>query len=239
MLFRATVELRDAVEGLLSLERGSVDLILSDLPSGATRAPTDVPPDLAGFWPAAWSALREGGAVVLLASSLRFAAELIASDPRFRYDLIWEKSRASGHLNAKRQPMRCHEFVLIFALDRPPYSPIMTAGHAPLDQSRKPETGAHGSNYDRGSGQVQHDRLGAVDRYPRSIIRTGVVPNSSGARRHHQEKPAALLRWLIRTYSPADGLVVDPYAGSGSTGDSALMLGRRFRGFDSDPRFGE
>ena|ERR1700690_3267259 len=47
------VELRDGIDGLLTLNSNSIDLVLSDLPSGSTQAPFDKVPDLRRFWPAA------------------------------------------------------------------------------------------------------------------------------------------------------------------------------------------
>jgi hypothetical protein len=45
------VQLGDGIDGLLSLTPGSVALVLSDLPSGATRAEFDVQADLLQLWP--------------------------------------------------------------------------------------------------------------------------------------------------------------------------------------------
>lgn len=46
------------------------------------------------------------------------------------------------------------------------------------------------------------------------------------------EKPVSLLSDLVRMSSCAGDLVVDPFAGSGSTGEAALRIGRRFAGCD-------
>ena len=123
------VVLGDSVAGMLALERGSVSLVLSDLPSGDTRAEFDVAPDFAQFWPAVWHCLKPDGAAVLMASSLRFAAQVRASaEPFFRHDIIWRKSIATGFLNAKRAPLRLHEFVLVFARKLGTYNPQMLGG---------------------------------------------------------------------------------------------------------------
>ncbi len=47
---------------------------------------------------------------------------------------------------------------------------------------------------------------------------------------HPTVKPTALMRWLVRLFTPENGLVLDPFAGSGSTGRAALLEGRRFVG---------
>jgi site-specific DNA-methyltransferase (adenine-specific) len=50
-------------------------------------------------------------------------------------------------------------------------------------------------------------------------------------------KPVALMRWLTRLACPEHGLVVDPFAGSGSTGVAALAEHRRFLGIEQDPGY--
>lgn len=100
------IELGDGPHGLRSQRSGCAALVLSDLPSGETRADFDTAPDLAELWPAIWHALRPNGIAVLMASSLRFAARLMTSQVQhFRHDLIWSKSLATGHLNAARAPV--------------------------------------------------------------------------------------------------------------------------------------
>lgn len=56
-------------------------------------------------------------------------------------------------------------------------------------------------------------------------------------REHPTEKPIELLEKLIRVVAPPDGLVVDPFCGSGTTGIAALRLGCRFLGFDREPAY--
>ena len=229
------VQLGDGPQGLLSLAPASVAAIVSDLPSGETQADFDVAADLTAFWPAAWHALRDDGVAVLMGSSLRFAARLLASQERyFRHDLIWSKSLATGHLNASRAPLRAHEFILVFSRKIGTFNPQMVQGASPIHAARRAH---HGENYGPQT-QVTHSRAGATDRYPTSVLEFSSVGTSSKARKHPQQKPEPLLRWLIRSYSRPGDLIADPYAGSGSTGSAAIVEGRVFRGWDSSPRFG-
>jgi len=59
------------------------------------------------------------------------------------------------------------------------------------------------------------------------------VPHHPG--RHVCEKPTAMLSDIIRSSSRPGDLVFDAFAGSGSTGEAALSLGRRFIGIERDP----
>lgn len=58
-----------------------------------------------------------------------------------------------------------------------------------------------------------------------------------GDREHFAQKPIEVLRKMVRVVAPPGGLVVDPFCGSGSTGVAALLEGRRFLGFERDPKY--
>lgn len=234
--WQGKVILCDALDGLRALATGSVDLVFSDLPSGATAAPTDQAPDLQALFAATWRALKPTGVAVFMASDLRFAAQLVAASPLlFRYDLVWEKSAATGFLNAKRRPMRAHEHLLVFWREPGTYNPQETTGHSPMHAVVTPRLGKT-QNY--GAPGAHATPGGSTTRRPRSVLRIASLGTSSKLRVHHQQKPAALCEWVIRTYSNEGDLVVDPYAGSGVAVDTAERLGRRALGFDSDPAYG-
>ncbi len=231
------IALGDGIEGLFSIPKGTADLILTDLPSGQTKAPFDKPPNLRLFWHAAWQALKPDGIVIAMASSLLFAAELIRSTPYYRYDLIWEKSLSTGFLNAHSRPLRSHEFILCFFRFEGTYNPQMWESGTPI----RAITGKTQSNQSQNYGRTLRpstSRAGATDRFPTSVLHFNSLGNTDPSRAHPQQKPDALLRHLICTYSNPAELVVDPYGGSGSTEYAALAEGRRFLGWDSDERFG-
>jgi site-specific DNA-methyltransferase (adenine-specific) len=224
----------DGIAGLRSLLPGSGDLILSDLPSGETQAKFDHKADLSAFWPAAWQALRSDGICVLMASSLAFAAELRASElVYYRYERIWRKTLATGHLNARRRPLRAHEYVLVFWRVEGVYTPQMTTGHGAIHKAHRT---SHGENYGAFS-RATDSRAGATDRYPTSVLDFSSVGTSSRARIHPQQKPVDLLVGLIATYSRPGDLVADPCAGSGSTGVAASQCNRRALLWDNCSRF--
>jgi hypothetical protein len=230
--------LGDGIDGLVSLGRGTAALVLSDLPSGETAAKFDKVPDFARFWPAVWEALTPSGCAILMASSIRFAAAVIASQPKaFRYDLVWEKTLATGHLNAANRPLRAHEFVLLFARSgTTTFNPQYVETGVPI--SSVGAGVATGSENYGGQPQAAKARAGATDRHPRSVLHFGSVPTNNESRIHPQQKPHDLLCNLVQQYSSPGDLVVDPYAGSGSTIEAARACGRRALGWDSSPRFG-
>ena len=222
------------IAGLRSLDAGSVDLVFCDLPSGETQAHFDNPISLPDFWAAAWLALKPNGTVVLMASSLRFAAEVIASEPKaYRYDVVWEKSRATGFLNANRAPLRCHEFVLVFYREQPTYNPQKTTGHGTSNKGGRQRSGATGANYGK-MKPAAYAHEGAITRLPRSVVSVATIDGPE--RRHPQQKPQALLQWAVRTYTNPGELVAEPCAGSGSMGVAAVGDGRRYVGWDFEPK---
>lgn len=54
---------------------------------------------------------------------------------------------------------------------------------------------------------------------------------------HPTVKPTSLMRWLCRLVTPPGGLVLDPYAGSGSTGKAAMLEGFRFIGMELEKEY--
>lgn len=234
------IQLGDGINSLLSLKPGSASLVLSDLPSGETKAPFDKKADLTWLWPAVWAALKPNGVACLMASSLGFACEIRSYQLKnFRYDLVWRKSLATGHLNAQHRPLRIHEFVLVFwragqsPKNKTTYQPqMLETGRAIHAATRT----SHGQNYGPHT-KITKSRAGATDRYPVSVLDFASVGTSSSTRVHPQQKPVDLMKWLIATYTRPGELVVDPYAGSGATGIAAEELGRKFTGWDTSPRF--
>ena len=62
------------------------------------------------------------------------------------------------------------------------------------------------------------------------------IPSVRRNERHEAEFPEELARRVIQLFSPIDGLVIDPFVGSGTTALVAEQLGRRWIGIDSDPQ---
>jgi DNA modification methylase len=216
----------DGIAGLLALPAGSVALVVNDPPWGCTKATWDSPLDWPAWWAAIDHALAPTGTLAVFASmKLAMIIGPIARRP-FRYDLVWRKNRASGHLNAKRAPLRGHELLLVFGAAV--YEPQITRGHRPIASGMKPGSG---SLY--GKERPFPNRAGKTDRYATSVLHFDNVSNDRGkGRLHATQKPAPLLRWLIRAYSKPGDLVADPTCGSGSTVHAARDEGRSAIGWD-------
>lgn len=80
---------------------------------------------------------------------------------------------------------------------------------------------------------------GVPDSIDRAAIRNVVEANYPTKRRHPYEKPPEVYAHVLRRICRPDDLVIDPFAGSGSSRVAALDLGLNWRGCDIDPTFAE
>lgn len=220
----------DCLSEMPRLQDGSVDLVLCDPPYGTTRNAWDAVIPFAPMWAEIWR-LCPLGAVVLTASQPFSSALVMSQAASFRHEWIWEKNKASGHLNAKKQPLKAHEQVLVFGKSAPAYYPQMTDGHEPghfaTQRTYTPNYGA----------QVPTEYGGSTKRYPRSVQKVPVVNNDSPERFHPTQKPTDLMEYLIQTYSRPGAVVLDFAMGSGTTGVACVNTGRSFIGIEKDPAY--
>jgi site-specific DNA-methyltransferase (adenine-specific) len=223
------LHLGDCLEVLTTLADASVDLVVADLPYGVTKNPWDVVIPLEPLWA---ELLRVGKlrCAYVFTATQPFATTMINSQRRlFRYDLVWDKTRTTGFLDANRKPMRRHESVLMFYRKQPTYNPQKKPG-APWVKTRA-QAG------DRNYGAVTsngHKQISEGPRYPTSIV---TVPSGNKASVHPTQKPVALLEWLIKTYSNPGDTVLDPTMGSGTAGVACLNTARGFIGIEKDAGF--
>ncbi|RJV49139.1 site-specific DNA-methyltransferase, partial [Bacteroides sp. AF15-14LB] len=149
---------------------------------------------------------------------------------RLRYAWVWEKTQATGFLNAGRMPMKAHEDILVFYDRLPKYHPIKTDGHR-----RKVVMAEHQRKCDAGEIYRKHDNFRdyiSTERYPRSVLKFKTDKQRSCL--HATQKPVALLEYLIRTYTDEGDIVLDFAMGSGSTAVACRNTGRRFVGVEID-----
>lgn len=148
-----------------------------------------------------------------------------------KYEWIWEKTTATGHLNAKKMPMKAHENILVFYDKLPTYNPQKTTGHKPANSYTKYQD--DGSNY--GKTRVGVSGGGQTDRYPRSV--QVFKTDKQKVSLHPTQKPVALLEYLINTYSNEGDTVLDFTFGSCSTGVACLNTNRKFIGVEMDENY--
>lgn len=219
------VDLRqgDCLEILPTIESGSVDMVLCDLPYGTTQNKWDSIIPLERLWAEYRRICR--GAIVLTASQ-PFAAALIMSNmAMFKYEWVWVKTKITGVLNAKKMPVRKHELVLVFA-----EKPTTYNAQGLVAKGTVTKQGGNSDNYGARSSEAYVQEW---TNWPRDVLE---IP-SEGATVHPTQKPVALMEYLIRTYTNEGETVLDNTMGSGTTGVACRLSGRNFIGIERDEAY--
>lgn len=221
------------------IEDKSIDLILCDLPYGTTNCSWDTIIDLKILWYEYERIIKDNGAIVLFAQS-PFDKVLGCSNLKLlRYEWIWEKTQATGHLNAKKMPMKAHENILVFYKKTPTYNPIMTDGHIRKVSKAKNRANCiiRRNDTDNIYNNEYADKVSDYDstiRYPRSVLKFKSDKQISNL--HKTQKPLELVKYLIKTYSNENDIVLDNAMGSGTTCLGAKELNRRYIGIEIDEK---
>lgn len=217
----------DCLQVMKNFEDKSIDMILCDLPYGTTQNKWDSVIPLDELWKQYKRIIKDKGVIVLTSQEV-FTAKLILSNEKwFKYKIVWEKSKATNFLNAKKQPLRKHEDICVFYNKQPDYYPQMTEGK-PYDKGiRKNQlTGSYG---DFKPAHVTSEGM----RYPTDVIYFKTA-ESEGKVYHSTQKPVELGRYLIRTFTRKGAVVLDNACGSGSFLISAIMEKRNFIGIEKN-----
>jgi site-specific DNA-methyltransferase (adenine-specific) len=211
-----------------------IDAVISDPPFGNTSCDWDIPINLSEFWKVIKDKTKDNAVYVMFAVG-KFTIDLINSNYNdFFYDLVWQKNYGLGFLRAKKQQLRSHEQIIIFCKKgqkiKSTYNPQMWQGK-PVCRTIK---GKYSKVYKK---YIECDYINPSGmRYPLSVI---TIPKGNVDRNspHSTCKPVELMDYLVKTYSNKNDVVCDPFMGSGTTGVSAVMGGRRFVGIEKNEEF--
>lgn len=225
--------LGDCIERMSDIKPKSVNAIITDLPYGTTKCKWDTVINLTDFWSMCDRVLVDNGVVVLTAQTPFDKVLGYSNLSMLKYEWIWEKTAATGHLNAKKMPMKAHENVLIFYKKLPVYNPQMTHGHSPVHSYTKKDD-ADGECYGR---TVSVSGGGSTSRYPRSVLKFSSDKQKSSL--HPTQKPLSLMEYMVKTYTNEGDVVLDATMGSGTTGVASKLLGRQFIGIEMDEGYFE
>jgi len=228
------LQLGDCLDVMRDIPDGSIDMVLTDPPYGTTACKWDSVIPFEPMWAQLKRITKPNGAIVLMASQPFTSALVMSNVVMFRYQWIWEKNKATGHLNAKKRPLVSHEDVVVFSKAPTNYFPQglvekETPSISKGGRGRK-GVGSSGDCY----GAATKDAVQTHGNYPRSVIK---FPVDMKAEFHPTQKPVALMEYLIRTYTNPGETVLDFTCGSGTTGVAAANTGRRFIGIERDPDY--
>ena len=220
----------DCLEVMNEIPDGSVDLVLCDLPFGSTSCAWDEIIPFPDMWEQYDRLLMKKGNVVLFGTGL-FAYKLaLSNEKRFRYELIWKKSKCGSPFTAKYMPMKKHENILVFGESAAYYEPQMEKG-TPYHRKWTPNKN---NNLKFGINGTEHSNDGT--RYPSTVLdfpqkwrRQDQV--------HPTQKPVELMEWLVKSYCPKGGIVLDNCMGSGTVGVACVNTDRRFIGIELEEKY--
>jgi len=203
----------------------SIDMVLCDLPYGTTQNKWDSVINLDELWKQYRRVVKPNGAIVLTSQGIFTAKLILSNEAMFKYKIVWEKSKPTNFLNAKKQPLRKHEDVCVFYSRQPMYNPEMKKGLAYDKGVRKDQ---HSGSY--GDFLPVHVKSNG-ERYPTDVIYFKTA-ESEGPVWHPTQKPVELGRYFIRTFTKPGDLVLDNTSGSGSFLVAAEIEGRHFCGIE-------
>ena len=223
----STIYNEDCFDVFPHIESSGVNLVLVDVPYGTTRCKWDVLIPFDPMWNHIKRVVKPNGAIVMT-SSQPFTSLLICSNLKmYRYNWVWDKIKGTGHLNAQKIPMKCHEDVCVFYKKPPTFNPQKTSGHVRKTSHRR----AHLQSdvYGKTTKDTFYD---STERFPRTIQRISCDTQRSAL--HSTQKPVALMEYMIKTYSNKGDTVLDFAMGSGTTGIACKNLDRKFVGIEKD-----
>ena len=231
--------LGNCLEVMKDIPDGSIDMVLTDLPYGVLNkgnesAKWDSPIPMEPLWAEFLRVSKENAAIVLFSQGM-FTAQLMMSQPKlWRYNLIWDKCRATGFLNSNRMPLRRHEDICVFYRSLPTYNVQLEELNG--REASHPQGRGNHNEKNQCYGKVGRlQRSGIVDKkFPGSIL-SFPRPHCTG--NHPTEKSVDLCRWLIRSYTNPGEKVLDATIGSGTTAVAAILEDRKYIGIESEQKY--
>lgn len=204
-----------------------VDAVICDIPYGIHNNKFDTVIPFEEMWDCIHKLIKPKGNVVLFGSGLFTAKLMMSNEKEYRYDLIWKKSKCGSPLTAKYMPLKKHEHIVVFGEPASYYEPQMSKG----EPYKRKYTPNKKNNLGYGINGVQTDNKGT--RHPITILD---FPQKWRRQDqiHPTQKPVELMEFLVKSYCPENGIVLDFCAGSGSTGVACINTNRNFIGIEID-----
>ncbi len=224
----------DVLKILPQLQDNSIDMVMADLPYGTTANKWDSVIDLSLLWPQLIRIGKPTTPFVFTANS-GFQFTLYNSNPQlYKYDWVWNKMIPSGMTYARYQPMRQHEYILVFYNQRALYNAQVTIRDTPIKSGSQKNLNTDSTTLDK--YKVEGFKKVYDTKQPTTILPIMKVRRDAI---HRTQKPLALIEYLIKTYTNEGDTVFDPTFGSATTAVACKNLNRNFIGVELDKNYFE
>ena len=233
---RSTLFWADCFDVFPFIADKSVDAIICDLPYGTTACKWDSVLPLDKLWKEYNRIIKPKGAIILTASQ-PFTTTLIESNKNnFAFAWVWDKKFGANFVQAKRQPIKVHEDVLIFTNGgmQPNYYPQMIKRDKPIKKGCNKQSDAIPIARTENAKLFGEQGKEYNEKHPTSIIQFDV---RKGRGLHPTQKPVELMEYLIKTYTNENEMVLDNTMGSGTTGVACLKTNRQFIGIEKEKQY--
>ena len=211
----------NCLDAMKDLSDNSIDLLFCDLPYGQTNCHWDSLINLELFW-LQINRICKITCPMFFTCTTKFGVSLINSNPKnFRYDLIYKKTKHTGHLNCKKMPMRKHEMIYVFYRKLPLYN---IDSHISISKNiQKPN-----------NSSVYGSKKECIINKYEPPLPDSILEFQAQCGKHSTQKPVELMKWLLKYYSKEGDTVLDPTMGSGSTGIACSEMNRKFIGIEKN-----
>jgi site-specific DNA-methyltransferase (adenine-specific) len=238
----------DCIELMKDIPDKSVDMILCDLPYGTTACKWDKEIPAEKLWQHYNRIISNTGSILLFASGLFEPRVMLSNIKDYKYKWVWVKNNSTNFVHAKNRPMTKHESILVFSKapmghisqlgdKRMTYNP---QGLIPCQKTIKQGNGRFGTVAGERKSHLKSEEsfVRKLTNFPTDVI-TNIPDLPPNKKLHTNEKPVALLEYLVKTYTNEGNTVLDNCMGSGSTGVACVNTGRNFIGIELDNNYFE
>ncbi|MEE1252094.1 MAG: DNA methyltransferase, partial [Bacteroidales bacterium] len=212
-----------------------VDAIITDPPYGTTTCSWDIVIPFSDMWDCIKKIRKKNSPILIFGNEPYNSFLRVSNINEFKYDIYWQKERATNIFQLKKRPAKVIETICVFYENQPTYNPQMTIYTGPK-RTNKVKDGKLGILIDS-QNRKPNEYNDNGTRYPLQIVQFKRDILTSNI--HPTQKPISLMEYLVKTYTNENDIVLDFTMGSGTTGIACKNLNRNFIGIELDSQYFE
>ena len=223
----------DCLKLMKSIPDKSIDCIICDLPYGTTKCAWDIIIPFESLW-YEYKRIAKDNATIILFGQEPFSSYLRLSNIEwYRYDIYWEKERLTNINQVKKRVGKTVETISVFYKKQCTYNPQMIK-YEGKPRTNKVKNGKLGKLTDENEKKVfEYEDTGW--RYPTQVWH--YQRDCLASNLHPTQKPVALIKNLVKTFSNEGDVILDNCMGSGTTGVACVNTNRNFIGIELDEKY--